>query len=319
MREHCLRRPRIPRSRQIRSSQLLRLKRHDSAIVRGKRRNPAQLLVPARRSRKGPRRRVQPRLPTSGPSRLRWDRRVKNRRRRSPLLQRKERHASRTSRRSPRSRRPSRFSSQRPSLPCLERPRRLTILWRRSPSSRSRSPRASNGTSFQPNRSFGPGTKFPGPPLFMGHALLHPGIEPLAARLFCVNLLGRMKDIYISRSGGLRRRQDRSTSFFLVLARQQRTTKQNKPYLSLTLGDKTGPIEARVWEPGDPAHRQRFRPRRHRQGARQRFALRRPCAVEGRSVAPGARRARPTRWTCCRRPPATSPSCGHSSRQASRA
>ena len=41
-------------------------------------------------------------------------------------------------------------------------------------------------------------------------------------------------------------------SFFLVLAKQQRTTKQNKPYLSLTLGDKTGPIEGRVWELGDP-------------------------------------------------------------------
>jgi 3'-5' exoribonuclease len=85
----------------------------------------------------------------------------------------------------------------------------------------------------------------------MGHALLHPGIEPLAARLFCVNLLGRMKDIYISDLAAFD--EGRSfDSFFLVLARQQRTTKQNKPYLSLTLGDKTGPIEARVWEPGDP-------------------------------------------------------------------
>ena len=41
-------------------------------------------------------------------------------------------------------------------------------------------------------------------------------------------------------------------SYFLVLAKQQRTTKQNKPYLSLTLGDKTGQIEGRVWEIGDP-------------------------------------------------------------------
>jgi 3'-5' exoribonuclease len=41
-------------------------------------------------------------------------------------------------------------------------------------------------------------------------------------------------------------------SFFLVLAKQQRTTKQNKPYLSLILGDKTGQIEARVWELADP-------------------------------------------------------------------
>ncbi len=41
-------------------------------------------------------------------------------------------------------------------------------------------------------------------------------------------------------------------SFFLVLAKQQRTTKANKPYLSLMLGDRTGSIEARVWEPADP-------------------------------------------------------------------
>jgi 3'-5' exoribonuclease len=40
--------------------------------------------------------------------------------------------------------------------------------------------------------------------------------------------------------------------FFLVLAKQQRTTKTNKPYLNLMLGDKTGQLEARVWELGDP-------------------------------------------------------------------
>ncbi|MGA3034000.1 MAG: HD domain-containing protein [Terracidiphilus sp.] len=40
--------------------------------------------------------------------------------------------------------------------------------------------------------------------------------------------------------------------FFLVLAKQQRTTRANKPYLNLTLGDKTGSIEARAWEPADP-------------------------------------------------------------------
>ena len=60
-----------------------------------------------------------------------------------------------------------------------------------------------------------------------------------------------MKDIYISDLAAFD--EGRSfESFFLVLARQQRTTKQNKPYLNLTLGDKTGPIAARVWEPGDP-------------------------------------------------------------------
>ena len=40
--------------------------------------------------------------------------------------------------------------------------------------------------------------------------------------------------------------------FFLVLAKQQRTTKTNKPYLNLILGDKTGQLEGRVWELGDP-------------------------------------------------------------------
>ena len=40
--------------------------------------------------------------------------------------------------------------------------------------------------------------------------------------------------------------------FFLVLAKQQRTTKSNKAYLSLILGDKTGQLEGRVWEPSDP-------------------------------------------------------------------
>ncbi len=39
---------------------------------------------------------------------------------------------------------------------------------------------------------------------------------------------------------------------FLVLSRQQRTTKTGKPYLSLTLGDSTGQIESRIWDPSDP-------------------------------------------------------------------
>jgi 3'-5' exoribonuclease len=60
-----------------------------------------------------------------------------------------------------------------------------------------------------------------------------------------------MKDIYIDDLMGFDEGK-LFDSFFLVLARQQRTTKQNKPYLSLTLGDKKGQIEARVWELGDP-------------------------------------------------------------------
>jgi 3'-5' exoribonuclease len=60
-----------------------------------------------------------------------------------------------------------------------------------------------------------------------------------------------MKDIYIADltnfdEGKL------FDGFFLVLAKQHRTTKTNKPYLNLILGDKTGQLEGRVWEPGDP-------------------------------------------------------------------
>ena len=60
-----------------------------------------------------------------------------------------------------------------------------------------------------------------------------------------------MKDIYIADLANF----DEGKSFdgyFLVLAKQQRTTKTNKPYLNLILGDKTGQLEGRIWEPGDP-------------------------------------------------------------------
>jgi 3'-5' exoribonuclease len=70
-------------------------------------------------------------------------------------------------------------------------------------------------------------------------------------RVNCVNLLGRMKDIYIADLAAFDEGRP-FDSFFLVLAKQQRTTKSNKPYLNLTLGDKTGQIEGRVWDPGDP-------------------------------------------------------------------
>ena len=60
-----------------------------------------------------------------------------------------------------------------------------------------------------------------------------------------------MKDIYIDDLMGFDEGKG-FDSFFLVLAKQQRTTKQNKPYLSLMLGDKKGQIEGRVWELGDP-------------------------------------------------------------------
>jgi 3'-5' exoribonuclease len=60
-----------------------------------------------------------------------------------------------------------------------------------------------------------------------------------------------MKDIYIADLAAFDEGKT-FESFFLVLAKQQRTTSTNKLYLSLTLGDKTGTMEGRVWEPNDP-------------------------------------------------------------------
>ena len=40
--------------------------------------------------------------------------------------------------------------------------------------------------------------------------------------------------------------------FFLAVQKQTRTTKSNKPYLVVTLADKTGQIEGRAWEITDP-------------------------------------------------------------------
>ena len=61
----------------------------------------------------------------------------------------------------------------------------------------------------------------------------------------------RMKDIYIADLATFDEGKP-FDGFFIVLSKQQRTTKTNKPYLNLTLGDKTGQLEGRVWEPGDP-------------------------------------------------------------------
>jgi 3'-5' exoribonuclease len=60
-----------------------------------------------------------------------------------------------------------------------------------------------------------------------------------------------MKDIYIADLANFDEGK-LFDGFFLVLAKQQRTTKSNKAYLSLILGDKTGQLEGRVWEPSDP-------------------------------------------------------------------
>jgi 3'-5' exoribonuclease len=60
-----------------------------------------------------------------------------------------------------------------------------------------------------------------------------------------------MKDIYIADLANFDEGK-LFDGFFLVLAKQQRTTKSNKAYMSLILGDKTGQLEGRVWEPSDP-------------------------------------------------------------------
>ena len=60
-----------------------------------------------------------------------------------------------------------------------------------------------------------------------------------------------MKDIYVSDLAGFDE-QKVFDAYFLLLSRQTRSTRTNKPYFSLTLSDKTGQLEARAWEPEDP-------------------------------------------------------------------
>ncbi len=60
-----------------------------------------------------------------------------------------------------------------------------------------------------------------------------------------------MKDIYISDLSSYEEGK-LFNGFFLVLSRQLRTTQTNKPYLNFIFCDKTGQVEGRVWEPGDP-------------------------------------------------------------------
>src|SRR5580658_5499719 len=85
----------------------------------------------------------------------------------------------------------------------------------------------------------GPGIQLPGPACFWQR-------QPVR-----VKLLESMKDIYIADLANFDEGK-LFDGFFLVLAKQQRTTKTDKPYLNLILGDKTGQLEGRVWEPGDP-------------------------------------------------------------------
>ena len=60
-----------------------------------------------------------------------------------------------------------------------------------------------------------------------------------------------MKDIYVSDLAGFDE-QKVFDAYFLLLSRQTRSTRTNKPYFSLILSDKTGQLEARAWEPDDP-------------------------------------------------------------------
>ena len=59
-----------------------------------------------------------------------------------------------------------------------------------------------------------------------------------------------MKDIFIA---DLARYEENKPfdSTYLVLSKQNRTTRSAKPYISLILGDNSGQIEARIWDPAD--------------------------------------------------------------------
>ncbi len=73
----------------------------------------------------------------------------------------------------------------------------------------------------------------------------------LGEHYLCIQTGNRMKDIYIADLAGFDETRI-FDGFFLLLSRQQRTTKTNKPYLNLILGDKTGQMEGRVWDVSDP-------------------------------------------------------------------
>jgi 3'-5' exoribonuclease len=63
----------------------------------------------------------------------------------------------------------------------------------------------------------------------------------------CLKLTSRMKEIYIADLAKFEENQP-IDSYYLVLNKQQRTDRNAKTYLSLTLGDNTGQVEARVWD-----------------------------------------------------------------------
>jgi len=59
-----------------------------------------------------------------------------------------------------------------------------------------------------------------------------------------------MKEIYIADFARLDENKP-FDSIYLVLSKQHRTTRNAKPYISLILGDNSGQIEARIWDPLD--------------------------------------------------------------------
>ena len=62
------------------------------------------------------------------------------------------------------------------------------------------------------------------------------------------------------------------TSFFLVAEKELRSTREGKPFLRLELCDRTGTVEARLWENAGELCRH-LRRRRHRQGSGARRKL----------------------------------------------
>jgi len=66
-----------------------------------------------------------------------------------------------------------------------------------------------------------------------------------------------MKEIYIADLARLDENKP-FDSVYLVLSKQHRTTRTAKPYISLILGDNSGQIEARVWDPLDTRIAQDF-------------------------------------------------------------
>ena len=67
----------------------------------------------------------------------------------------------------------------------------------------------------------------------------------------CGKLAVDMKEIYIADLAGFEETRV-FDGVFLVLSKQQRTTRSAKPYVSLILGDNSGQIESRIWDPTDP-------------------------------------------------------------------